>query len=105
MVNHTSHTNKNKRNAQQLVSLCATAVASGDESIPAADSKKVAIQLIVDGLDVDGIELGLPLSQEEIDDASKYITFNDGLLYYVDMSEGDVTNFNGDGNSADSDLP
>ena len=105
MVKHSSHTNKSKRNAQQLVSLCATAVASGDESIPAASSKEDAIQLIVSGLDVDGIHLGLPLSQDEINEASKYLALNDGLLYYIDMTDGDVANFSGDANSADSDLP
>jgi len=77
---------KSKRNAHHLAQLAATAVAAGDQTIPAAGSLDAAVQLIVDGVSIDDIIAGmsfqLDLSEEEITEAKKHLHFTDGNLIF-----------------------
>lgn len=79
---------KSKRNAQQLVSLAATATAAGDQSIASAGNVHTAILRIVNGIVIDNIYEGMsfkmPLSETEITAASEFLTYNDGMLVFME---------------------
>ncbi len=78
---------KDMRNARLLASLAASAIAAGDESLPAASSETEAVRLLIDGITIEEGLSGMQfqarlMTDDEIERVVQHLVLDSGILFY-----------------------